>query len=416
MLEQEEFFIQVLEYIFNNHEEWPRLKRLGISANGFPKSLFQIISTFEKIAENNSTLAAKMKIINHVEKLPKQQKKITVEEIAVRFHEQSKIVKGLELGNAILSDPKNAEYLISEWKKNISSSVELIDFHKSVNSTIQNNEEKLKLGKTLIKIPEWDLLSEMIGGFNPGRLIILSASTGVGKTNLALNIGIKAAKKFPVLFFNMEMITEDIFSRMIRSIAKISSTEWNNGTYVESKKIERIAKIYSGEMNNKFLVSNGKAQTINEITSTIVKQNDEHNLGLIIIDYDQKIKTEEKFSGEQWQQLHKAAEELEEIAKYCNVPILLLAQANEEGNVKASQRMQQSAATHLNFYYDENSSSYILQARKNRFGKPNDKIKIIYNPEMSYCEERSYDDVLPKPEETHGQRRKLQKSILPRED
>lgn len=416
MLEQEEFFIQVLEYIFNNHEEWPRLKRIGVSANGFPKSLFKIISTFEKIAENNSTLAAKMKIVSYIEKLPKQNKKISIEEIALNYLDNSKIVKGLELANAILENPKNAELLISEWKKNISSSVDLVDFHKSISSVIEKNEEKLKTGKNLIKIPEWNLLSEMIGGFNPGRLIILSANTGVGKTNLALNLGIKAAKEFPVLFFNMEMITDDIFSRMIMSIAKISSTEWNNGTYVESKKIERIAKIYSGEMNNKFLVSNGKAQTINEITSTIVKQNDEHNLGLVIIDYDQKIKTEEKFSGEQWQQLHKAAEELEEVAKYCSVPILLLAQANEEGNVKASQRMQQSAATHLNFFYDESSCSYILQARKNRFGKPNAKIKIIYNPEMSYCEERSFDDVLPKPEEKYGQRRKLQKSILPRED
>lgn len=412
MFEYEEFFIKVLEFIFENHEQWPRLKRLGISANGFPKNLFQIISTFEKVAENNSTLAAKMKIVKHLENLPKTRKLITIEEIAEKYQDYSKIVKGLELANEINSDPKNAELIISKWKKNISSSVELIDFHKSIESTIKSNEEKLKLGKTIIKIPEWSLVSEMIGGFNPGRLIVLSARTGIGKTNLALNLGIKAAKEFPVLFFNMEMITEDIFSRMIKSIARISSNEWNNGTYIETKKIERIAQIYSGEMNNKFLVSNGKAQSINEITSTIVKQNDEHNLGLVIIDYDQKIKTDEKYSGEQWQQLQKAAEELEEVAKYCNLPVLLLAQANEEGNIKASQRIEQSAATHLNFYYDESEASYVLEAKKNRFGKPNAKVKVIYHPEMSYCEERSFDNVLPKPNEENGKRRKLQKSIL----
>lgn len=414
VLNHDEFFLQVLGYIYDNHEEWPKVKMLGVSSKGFPAHLQSIVADFERVASKNSTLTAKMKIISRLEKIPRPQKKLNLGEIAQRYFSASNYVKGAELGNAILKNPEMAEMIISEWKKNKSVSVELLDFHKNLEKTVQNHEERIRQGKTVIQIPTWEKLSEMIGGFNPGRLITLGAGTGVGKTNLAINLGIKAAQKMPVLYFNMEMMPEDVFSRMIKSIGKISSTEWNSGSYVESGKIKEVAKVYNGDMNHSFLISNGKAQTIEEITSTIVRKNDELNLGLVIVDYDQKIRTEDYFKGEQWQQLQRAGEELEEIAKYCEVPIILLAQTNIEGNIRASQRIQQSASTVLHFYYDENKSpqGYILEAKKNRFGQMGAKIEIIYKPEMSFCAEGNYyDNVLPKPEEQNGHRNGLPKSI-----
>lgn len=415
MLNHEEFFLQVLEFIYNNHDEWPKLKRLGVSAKGFPKSLQGIITDFENIAAKNSTLAAKMKIVGRFEKLPRAEKKVNVGQIAQRYHSASNFIKGHELGNAILKSPENAELIISEWKKNKSVSVELLDFHKNLESVVGKNEERIKQGKTVIEIPEWPILSNMIGGFNPGRLIVVTAKTGVGKTNLAINLGIKAAQKFPVLYFNMEMLPDDIFSRMIKSIGRITSVEWNDGSYVEKGKTAAVSKVFNGDMNNSFLISNGKAQTIEEITSTIVQKNDELNIGLVIVDYDQKIRTEESFKGEQWQQLQRAGEELEEIAKYCELPIILLAQANDDGNIRASQRIQQSASTHLHFYQDNEmyDQPFILEAKKNRFGRTGAKLKIDYKPEMSFCSEgKLHDDVLQKSIEENGQRRGVSKSIL----
>lgn len=401
----EEFFIQLLDYVYNNHEEWPKLKRLGVSAKGFPSSLQSIITDFENIAAKNSTLAAKMKIVGRFEKIPRPEKKLNVGQIAQRYHSSSNFIKGQELGNAILKNPEMAELIISEWKKNKSVSVELLDFHKNLERVVNQNEERIKAGKTVIELPEWPILSNMIGGFNPGRLIVITAKTGVGKTNLAINLGIKSAQKFPVLYFNMEMLPEDIFSRMIKSIGRISSVEWNDGSYVEKGKTAAVSKVFSGDMNNSFLISNGKAQTIEEITSTIVRKNDELNLGLVIVDYDQKIRTEDSFRGEQWQQLQRAGEELEEIAKYCEVPIILLAQANDEGNIRASQRIQQSASTHLHFYQDmeTHGTPFYLEAKKNRFGRTGAKLNINYKPEMSFCSEgKMHDNVIPKPEETAG--------------
>lgn len=415
MFNHEQFFIQVLDYVYHNHDEWLKLKRLGVSAKGFPQSLQSIITDFENIAAKNSTLAAKMKIVKRFESLPRSEKKLNLGEIAQRYHSASNFIKGQELGNAILKSPEKAELIISEWKKNKSVSVELLDFHKNLESVVGKNEERIKQGKTVIEIPSWPILSNMIGGFNPGRLIVITAKTGVGKTNLAINLGIKAAQKFPVLYFNMEMLPDDIFARMIKSIGKISSVEWNDGSYVEKGKTEAVSRVFKGDMSNPFLISNGKAQTIEEIASTIVKKNDELNLGLVIVDYDQKIRTDESYKGEQWQQLQRAGEELEEIAKYCEVPIILLAQANEDGNIRASQRIQQSASTHLHFYFDNElyEPSYFLEAKKNRFGKTGAKIQIEYKPEMSFCAEgKLHDDVLSKSNEENGQRRGLPKSVL----
>jgi replicative DNA helicase len=361
-------------------------------------------------------ISGKMKIVRRFESLPRPEKKLNVGEIAQRYFSASNQALGYELGNEILKSPEKAELIISEWKKNKSTSVELLDFHRNVEKTINENEERIKNGKTVIKIPTWEKLSQIIGGFNPGRLIVVTAKTGVGKTNLALNIGIKAAQKFPVLYFNMEMMPQDVFERMIKSVGKITSAEWNNGSFVEKGKLSLVGNVFNGqEISNTFLISNGKALSIEEISSTIVQRNDELNLGLVIVDYDQKIRTENKFKGEQWQQLQRAGEELEEIAKYCEVPIILLAQANDDGNIRASQRIQQSAATHLNFFQDENDKKFYLEAKKNRFGKINEKIEVIYKPEMSFCAEGEiYDPVFPETNDQDGKRRGVAKSILSR--
>lgn len=413
MLNHEEFFLQVLTFIYENHEDWNKIQRLGVSSRGFPKSLRSIVSDFENIASKNSTLAAKMKIVRRFESLPRPEKKLNLGEIAQRYFSMANYTLGLELGNDILKNPEKAELIVSDWKKNKTTSVELLDFHKNVEKTILDNEARIKQGKTVIEIPTWERLSRMIGGFNPGRLIVVTAKTGVGKTNLALNLGIKAAQKFPVLYFNMEMMPQDIFERMIKSVGQITSIEWNSGSYVEKKKLNNVGNVFNGqEISNPFLISNGKALSIEEISSTIVQKNDDLNLGLVIVDYDQKIRTEEKFKGEQWQQLQRAGEELEEIAKYCEVPIILLAQANDDGNIRASQRIQQSAATHLNFYLDDDGKFY-LEAKKNRFGKINEKIEIEYRPEMSFCAEgKIYDPVLSGSNEENGKRRNVAKSVL----
>jgi hypothetical protein len=48
----------------------------------------------------------------------------------------------------------------------------------------------------------------------------------------------------------------------------------------------------------------------------------------VVIDYDQKIKTPN--ANEQWKELHQAIEQIEETAKMCEIPILLLAQGDDD--------------------------------------------------------------------------------------
>lgn len=89
-------------------------------------------------------------------------------EIAQRYFSTSNFIKGQELGNAILKNPEMAELIISEWRKTKTTTVELLDFHKNLEKTVVNNEERIKQGKTVIQIPTWEKLSDMIGGFKLG--------------------------------------------------------------------------------------------------------------------------------------------------------------------------------------------------------------------------------------------------------
>lgn len=68
-------------------------------------------------------------------------------------------------------------------------------------------------------------LDALVGGLGPGELAILAARPSMGKTALALSIGISAARTTdrPTAFFSLEMNRENILSRAMTSEGRIDS-------------------------------------------------------------------------------------------------------------------------------------------------------------------------------------------------
>jgi replicative DNA helicase len=60
-------------------------------------------------------------------------------------------------------------------------------------------------------------LDRILGGFQKSDLIVLAARPGVGKTSLALNIALNAAKRYgqKVAFFSLEMSSEQLVQRLL---------------------------------------------------------------------------------------------------------------------------------------------------------------------------------------------------------
>ncbi len=353
-------------------------KRLGVDWQAWPECRAKdIAKRFERRAAEKSPSAARVSVASDLEGLEGLLMPEETFQIQAMYQDMASFGRGQQLAQKIMASPGDAQQLVSDFNQNRVSSVKPTSLYENIGPTLKILEEEIDRGEVVKPLFGWPLLTEMISGINPGRVTILVAGTGVGKTNLTINFALAAIEKDPVLFFNMEMTMKDIVSRFIRSGAKIRAKEWNEGKFDYAYVVGAWAT--SIENKKPLLITDGRALTLSEIVSTTYLENDKHNLGLVVVDYDQKIRT--TYKAEEWQALQKAVEELEECAKATNTHMIILAQGDEKGDPKASKRIKQSASTVLNFY-EENSEFYI-KGIKTRHSKNSQVLRVKYEPSKS---------------------------------
>lgn len=277
---------------------------------------------------------------------------------------------GLALAHKIKNDPANYHAFLQQVNA-VSESDCSFDIAEKIEEAAREAIEKVKTNQAIVGIKGFPNLSDNIGGFNDSRVGLVVAGSGVGKTTFVLNLILGAMQTMKCLFVNMEMSTSDIITRVVCINNSINVHEL-------SKNVELIrnsfAKTYSFLMGNKNLyITDGRSLNLQQITSMIYRRASE-GVKLIVIDYDQKIKSD--MAEKEWMTVLKAVESLENTAKATKTHILILAQGDEDNAPKASKRSIQPCSYVLALY--EDNGRHVLEATKNRFGK-RFKLKIDAN-------------------------------------
>jgi predicted ATP-dependent serine protease len=279
----------------------------------------------------------------------------------------------LDLSKRIASTPRRAKEMIDEY---IVDQAQIYEMDNSYNTALNAQESVLRgfLDEDpYLVCPGFEKLSQAIAGFQPGRIMLLAAATGVGKTTLALNLAYRLAEKSSVLFFNMEMMPDDFGARLLTVMSGIDSKEFNEGKANSKLVEESLEKLKKLNFKN----SRGEAISLEVIEAKLQLERLSTTKPIIaIIDYDQKLTALGKM--EEWQFLNYAIQKIEEIAKRLKCFVILLSQADEQGDPRASKRMKQSASSVIYFSYTE--FKYSLEFKKNRFGPLDKNLILNYNP------------------------------------
>ena len=386
MITSEEFY-NVARSAGISHEDWPS----GVSR--------QLLDEFEGAKLKTSHAAAKGQFLDRVElgnhKIPISFDKVVLASLYEKELEKWR-VKNLSLG--LQQNPDNAKQLISDYLLKKRSRVEVFNLKASIQEIMEENERRRQNEKNLVLIPGWDNLSNAIGGFNPGRVGLLTAQTGFGKTTLANNLGLHASNAMKVLCINMEMLKQDFAERFILAGSSIDFKDWRNGTY----DIQRVAKFVENFKPENIWFTDGAALSIEKIYG-LALDHKRNGLDFLIVDYDQKIDLKMPRGTPEWKALQIAIQELEEIAKELEIFILVMSQSNDAGDPSGSKRSKYSASVVLNFFKDEQADKVLIKAMKNRFGKSGVCIECQYWPEKSKVIEIGFYDP-PKPAQTGGLR------------
>lgn len=180
-------------------------------------------------------------------------------------------------------------------------------------------------------------LDEKTSGWQRSDLILLAARPSVGKTALALQCAIHAARqKRPVLFFSAEMAGRQLLDRAIAHVAGVSLTGIRQPKTLDGDDWSRINRA-GGELAELPLwIDDSSGMTVDAVCARSRQVDAEQRLGLIVIDYLTHLtppKAEKLADAVQLM-----TRQLKNLAKSLKVPVLLLSQLNRDGDGKPEMR------------------------------------------------------------------------------
>ncbi len=185
-------------------------------------------------------------------------------------------------------------------------------------------------------------VDEFMNGFQPGELIILAARPSIGKTALALNMLLAAAKQCKedecVVIFSLEMGSEQLMERLISAETNINSKAFKKGTWNDDdeflihecmKSIERLPINFDDSSNVSIL----------EIQTKLKQIRAQKKIKLVVIDYLQLV-TGTKGVNRQ-AEVAQISRTLKSLARDIEAPIISVAQLSRKieerrGNDKKS--------------------------------------------------------------------------------
>jgi replicative DNA helicase len=174
-------------------------------------------------------------------------------------------------------------------------------------------------------------LDNQLTGLHGGELLVLAARPGIGKTSLAMNIGLHVAAKEnqAVAVFSLEMPSVQLVTRLLATHARVDMKKLRGGR-LSSADEERIQTAAAELFNLKFFVDDSGALSSFDLRAKArrLKQK-EPSLGLIIIDYLQLMHQKGKVESRQLE-VSEISRALKQLAKELDVPIIALSQLNRK--------------------------------------------------------------------------------------
>jgi hypothetical protein len=266
-----------------------------------------------------------------------------------------------------------------------------VDLNEIEAEVFKKKRAEVLSGSAIISLPQFSKLSNAVGGFNSGRIILLVARTGFGKTTLALSLARSANITAPVAYINMEMFVDEMALKNAKAKNQITHRDF----------FDKKTALYLAPQKtvHGFYSTAGRAMRPEKIYSLCRSLNNQSKLSLIVIDYDQKLEVNISAKTQEWKAIQNATELFEEMAKELEVCVIMLCQEDTLGDVQSSKRSKNAASAVLRF--TKLGSRHWLHAIKNRWGKTGCGVEIKADYDTGDFREGEYMDDLSEELELH---------------
>ena len=261
--------------------------------------------------------------------------------------------------DAIESDLEvKPEHLIEEAEKNLYQISEKGTAQNNVRTFRSSVEEAIELAKKAVEkdssvvgiSSDFIDIDNKLGGFHPSDLIIIAGRPSMGKTSLATNIGFNIAKnahnindvESSVLFFSLEMSSEQLARRILSEQARISSNDIRRGN-LSSNDLDNLVTVSKDVLEIPLYIDDTPAINMGTLSSRARRLKRKHGLGIIIIDYLQLLRPSNSSRNEtRVLEISEITQGLKALAKELNIPIIALSQLSRQVEQREDKKPQLS--------------------------------------------------------------------------
>ena len=355
-------------------------------------------------------------IFTAIKKSYKENKTIILEDILA--------VKGIDVDLVIACSTSTAttalfeqyqDYAVKEYKKKAllatakklqNDEITIDEFYKDTNnfaslgsySSTRLTKELLKGSitkhKNNIKFTRFSNLEKKLN-LKENDFVILAGATGVGKSGIAINLLDDLSHNYPCVYFNFEMVEEELYQRLISINSKLNQKMLESYETLPQKNMS-IVNDAIDDISKRHIDIINHSSTLDKLRSFIMSYKSDNHF-IVFVDHVGLIGVRAKNS---YEKMTEVAKELRKMSLDNNCTIIGLCQLNREATKNAKQpnlsmlrdsgELEQSASKVIFVWRNEKdcAEDYYLVIEKNRSG-PKSIIPIGYNKENQIAYELS---------------------------
>lgn len=210
---------------------------------------------------------------------------------------------------------------------------------KDVLITVFNQlEERAKVKSSVTGIDTgYRDLNRMTAGLQRSDMIVLASRPAMGKTSLALNLAMNAAKTgSSVALFSLEMSKEQYIQRLISLESLVEISKFRTGA-LEDEDWLSLANVMNSISSANIFIDDTASISLFDLISKCRRLKIDKGLDLIIIDYVQLMSYGAKSESRQ-QEISNISRGLKQLAREINCPVLALSQLSRSVEQRPDKR------------------------------------------------------------------------------
>lgn len=216
-----------------------------------------------------------------------------------------------------------------------------------------------KTGRVYTGIAALDALT---GGLRGGKMVVLGARPGVGKTAMAIQMAVHAARHTgPVLIVSLEMDEAEIMSRIVAAESGVDVQALETGELTDEQ-TDKASATYA-EISRLPIRIATRATTPLQVRREAMAMQENGGLAMVLIDYIQLMRADGRHAT-RYEEVSAISREIKLLAMDLGVPVIALTQFNrqsEGGGWKGKKTMPTMAEAKDSGSIEQDANLFLIQ-------------------------------------------------------